>query len=618
MLLQKDIKKAGLRVIENNIYSICKSVYGGSKRILNEYKMECGLAFNTYINQAIDKYSKCKTLLNRYEPTYLYDTYVNVDVLLGEVRIPTDDICEIIEKGNYILITGTGGIGKTTLMRHLFLNSIYKTQYIPIFIELRDINTLPEDNDIIDLIFINLERLGFGLGKDYIDKALVSGRFILFLDAFDEVEESKRAELKSDIQYLCDKYSENIYIISSREISGGQDFMEWVRFINFKMDILSKNLAVELIKKTKYDNNIKCNFIKDLELNLYNQHKSFASNPLLLIIMLMTYDQYANIPTKIHLFFQQAFETLYSRHDASKDGYRRKLETNLDIVEFENLLSSFSMLGYLRKNRSFNEQVLTSYIKRASEMEKCTVKYSNFKKDLVENLCILVQDGLEYIFTHRTFQEFFTAQYIYRLGDQQQEKIFEYIFETLNSSIKEDILLGMIINMQPDRVEKNFILPCLKKLYSRIDSEDETELLFNYIQYSYGKMGTVFTGEKEEVCFWNLKEGNKYINLLEFIYCKYKEEYIYNFENFNNAGILLDTVKTIGKYSEENNEYEIIFNRLSEEQRQYLIHNGLDEIEWYKKRIIYGKFLMLKLEEKASKTYNVEELINSLDMDINR
>lgn len=83
-----------------------------------------------------------------------------------------------------------------------------------------------------------------------------------------------------------------------------------------------------------------------LDERLYDNHTSFASNPLLLSIMLLTFDNYAEIPEKLHLFYANAFETLYSKHDATKAGYRRELRCSLSFDYFKKAFACFCFLTY--------------------------------------------------------------------------------------------------------------------------------------------------------------------------------------------------------------------------------------------------------------------------------
>lgn len=81
--------------------------------------------------------------------------------------------------GNYFIITGTGGIGKTTFMKNAFMNIILETDRIPLFIELKDMNG--RELNLLDTIYKSLNNLGFDLSQEYLEKSLLLGKFVLFL-----------------------------------------------------------------------------------------------------------------------------------------------------------------------------------------------------------------------------------------------------------------------------------------------------------------------------------------------------------------------------------------------------------------------------------------------------
>ena len=148
--------------------------------------------------------------------------------------------------------------------------------------------------------------------------ALQAGCFMFLLDGYDEIATQKRDIFFGKLDAFCDRYSKNYFIISSRPYS---EFVEFQRFTVLSMCNLSKEQAISLINKIEFDLDVKQHFIEALQSHLYSKHKSFASNPLLLNIMLLTFDNYAEIPEKLHLFYSNAFETLYSKHDATKSEY---------------------------------------------------------------------------------------------------------------------------------------------------------------------------------------------------------------------------------------------------------------------------------------------------------
>ena len=80
--------------------------------------------------------------------------------------------------------------------------------------------------------------------------------------------------------------------------------------------------AVELVRKLPFDDPVKERFVADLHGGLFKSHESFLSNPLLLSIMLLTYSDIAHIPTKLSIFYTQAYESLFQKHDALKGGFR--------------------------------------------------------------------------------------------------------------------------------------------------------------------------------------------------------------------------------------------------------------------------------------------------------
>ncbi len=57
----------------------------------------------------------------------------------------------------------------------------------------------------------------------------------------------------------------------------------------------------------------------------------YFENPLLLSIMLITYQDSALIPVQLHNFYSSAFDALFFRHDATKAGFRRPTKTEMDI-----------------------------------------------------------------------------------------------------------------------------------------------------------------------------------------------------------------------------------------------------------------------------------------------
>ena len=90
--------------------------------------------------------------------------------------IDTSNVNNLLKISNKLIITGTGGIGKSILLKHLFLNTIENTEYIPVLIELRKFNNIDtKDISLYNTIYQNLSDNGFKLEDEYYSYSLSEG-----------------------------------------------------------------------------------------------------------------------------------------------------------------------------------------------------------------------------------------------------------------------------------------------------------------------------------------------------------------------------------------------------------------------------------------------------------
>lgn len=460
-------------IIDKISESTVAKIKGFVKDEWEKFKIDSGIAFDKYLQNSYDKYSKIKTVLYRTEPKYIYDFFEYPTLKLENKTFNSIDVDNLLNISNFIIVQGTGGIGKSTFMKHLFLNELSKSALIPIFVELKDYNEFETNSDITEFIFKKLYNLGCEFDKKYIEYALKSGCFLFLLDGYDEIVTNKRDMFFKQITDFSDKYSTNFYIISSRPYS---NFVELQRFTVLEIIALSKKQAVSLIKKIDYDEEVKANFIKALNLNLYTKHKSFASNPLLLNIMLMTYDNYAEIPEKLHLFYSNAFDTLYFKHDATKGAYKRELRSKLSFDSFKKIFSQFCFITYYNGQIEFSYEDITSILKKIS-IRDVSLSPDDIIYDLTNSICVIYKDGLNYKFTHRSFQEYFSALYLKELPDDKMTQVAIKLLKKDAFRCTFDNTFPMLFDMCTERVERNIIMPLL--------AEYEEDYDYSYDRYDF-------------------------------------------------------------------------------------------------------------------------------------
>ena len=208
---------------------------------------------------------------------------------------------------------------------------------------------------------------------------------------------------------------------------------------------------------------------------MYESHKTFASNPLLLTILLLTYHEYAEIPDKLHLFYSYAFDTLYIKHDARK-GFKRDFRSDLSVDDFRLVLATFCMKTNIQEIYEFTSDDIRKLIKEILDKNvKTKTSTEDYIDDLCTAVCILIREGVRYRFSHRSFQEYFTALCIRDLSDSLLSRICNYMIYESQTQILQDDMILMLYDMIPERFETCIMIPILEKLENNMSGDRQLE-----------------------------------------------------------------------------------------------------------------------------------------------
>jgi len=456
--------------------------------------------FAAYLSKVKDKYSKVRTLLYFYEPHPFYEFYVCNTV---ERRIPykrnsytvkryeNTTAESLLECSNFIIIAGTGGIGKSMMMQHLLLNAVdnyRETKRLPIFIPLKDYTPCP---NLLQYVYQKFEALG-GVSMEKFEKVLLAGRAILLFDGLDEINTENRSSFEQNLEYFTDKYTNNLFVLSTRPYVR---IAPYSRFSIMRLLPFNKRQSLELIDKLEYradDPAVKQKFREQLDETLFDTHREFAENPLLLTIMLMTFEQYAKVSPKMHRFYREAYETLASKHDALKNAYTRQFRTGLDSDKFAEYFAEFCAVTYYNQKYELTDSEFREFFNGLiiCDEEKPSFGYKDFQSDLCNCLCLMYPESGVYHFSHRSFQEYFCALYFSRQMDDKLYDIAIDAFENTNGR-EGDKTFAMLYDMIPKKIEKFVFLPYLKDLLGRCQAKDGywtyLEEIHPIINYEHGE-----------------------------------------------------------------------------------------------------------------------------------
>ena len=407
------------------------------KPILEGLKHEVSqFVSNRLLEHQVEEYRRSyysKTLIHRANPIKLDDFYVPLRISKshGKNHISTDSVSSLFEKIKNLTIIGDAGSGKSTLVKSLIVNSVKEKYKIPVKIELRYLNHYEHGfyNYIINEIF-KFESLA---KSDVIaNRLLDSGKFIFFLDGFDELYVSDKSKLSKEIDSFIKRFNNNDFVIASRPEAGIYMFP---MFSNYYICGLSESEVKEFISKQmpSGEKEVADKIIEAIQKEENIAYHSFLANPLLLSMFILTFQTYSIIPTKKSIFYRQVFDTLYLIHDSvSKLSFTREMKSGLGKESFEDLLQVFSFISFFEGKITFNQQYLEDKL-NLIKSKKENLKFENHL--LIDDLCVAInimqKDGFEYSFPHRSMQEYFAAMYVCNLKIDSKEKFYNRFFEKI-------------------------------------------------------------------------------------------------------------------------------------------------------------------------------------------
>lgn len=345
----------------------------------------------------------------------------------------------------------------------------------------------------------------------------------------------------------------------------------------------------------EFDEVVKQTFYEELDKTLYEKYESFASNPLLLNIMLLTFQKHASIPERLNDFYDEAFVTLFNVHDATKDSYVRDIRSGLGCEDFKLVFSYMCFKSYFNGEFQFSESRLRYYIQQAKEkFDRFSFVVEDFQEDLTQSVCMLVKEGGAYRFSHRSFQEYFAAWYTCKLVDEVQSKLLlNWIQES--DSVFSDSYFSMLFDLQSEKVNKIILCPILneiKKLYLQYGySLEFLNILFEGMKFSVSRKGD------SKIYSSSLKIRNRYL-CYGLMLNNRLNVFAYSNNDNGKEKALFERCK---KYKEDKNNKKIssIVEMSFDEALEVMnLDELLEQLKWFRNQVEFAMQIVEKYDDK--------------------
>lgn len=441
----------------------------------HEMKLNKGLP--EYIKANYQRCAYVRTLLKRDRPTELDKIYEPLQFKIDNYILKEDEIKSSISTDLHrTIISGYAGNGKT-----IFLKKIYKelidnqTNFYPIFFELRNISSGTQT--LFDYIYQSIVTYSDSFTQKQFTYGLKKGLFYFLIDGLDEVSDSQQSNIQEEIIRLTLKYPDCPFVVTSRP----NEFTTWENFHVAHLLPFDYRQCQSYITKIDFVEERKTEFLEFLAEDKFEEHKEFLSNPLLASMMLLTFDEYGDIPAKRHIFYEKCFQVLIKEHDASKGRFHRPLKSMLSHEELEKVFMYFCAMTYQDQKYKFSLQEIDKYINSALKIVNLdsSCKENDIRYDFVHSVSLLLQDSNYFEFIHRSFQEYFFAKLI--VNDRKYE--LENKLDNIDGlfSITKLNFIAMIDDMDHDYFETEYILKklaILNEYFESIDPENKPEKIF--------------------------------------------------------------------------------------------------------------------------------------------
>jgi predicted NACHT family NTPase len=488
--LKSAINRAYARAQEEpDIEALVKTVRSkGAKRI----RRECGTMRVLDMNQPIDL-DDIYTEVNILEKV-ASKTWAELDILLKDCQRKNFDrpdyraiqksrvpALEAVENYQNLFVLGKPGAGKTTFSKHLAIqcnSGKFKPELVPVFITLREFAV--DEGQPGLLTYIQKRMQGDRVTAEEVETILHHGKVFLLLDGLDEVKKEASQRLIDQVREFLQMFPDNRCVMTCRIAAQEYIFPEFtiVEVADFSEEQIKSFAKKWFTARFPAEAEDLISKFHD-KLNANKPSKELASNPLLLTLLCLVFEDLKAFPQKRSQLYKDGLELLLKRWDNKRNIERPELYKDLDTPQKEDLLSYLAYTTFTQGRLFFEQEEIEGHIVEyirslpdaQTDAKQLRLDSTAVLKGIEAQHGILVERAQHiYSFSHLTFQEYFTARQIVNSPSPDAlEKAFDTLVNQIGNKQWREVFL-LTVEMLPNA---DYLLKLMKQKVDAIAAGDE-------------------------------------------------------------------------------------------------------------------------------------------------
>ncbi len=414
--------------------------------------------------------------LRYFESTDTLQDWFRQNGRLGANREGKQSGLTVANREQYLMVLGGPGVGKSTFLRKVGLEALkgkhtdqqdrFHHACIPVFLALQRFNS--KEIKIEQVIAREFEACGFPDAADFAQAALEGGKLLILLDGLDEVPLEHLDHAITQIQDLVDRYSQNRFIASCRVAAykGGFPRFKDVAMAAFEDEQIEQFIRNWFRSPQDQETNTADQCWELLKRPEYAAAKELAQTPLLLTLLCAVYDEGLDFPKNRAALYGEALDVLLRKWASEKRIQHNPIYQELSLELERELLADIAFESFVEDQLFFNKRSVTDQIRAFLVSNLNAPKHLDSEKVLE---AIEVQQGIlverardAYSFSHLTFQEYLTAQYI--VDNQQIEWL---VTNHLTDDRWKEVFL-LVAGLMPGRKGADQLLTLMEKQTQRL------------------------------------------------------------------------------------------------------------------------------------------------------